>query len=1021
MQRLFECGLNEQQVLRNRKVYGSNVVSATKPLSWKQRLSDTFRHPFTISLMTIIAVSFVVALKLNGEEQIGQRVFMMPIVFIISLLISLGIGFLNGFKNRRLFILLLTAICELAISTYVYIFSDVSVGVFGGDFGFQLFVLLSAFLSDFILRYKNKRFQKITRIDDNSSVITIRNNHVVIIPRKELVVGDIVILHKNDTVPADCEIINELNLSISSSSFIQESNSHSISENYENRETIKTDSEQSKVKSVLFCGTHLVEGQCVARVVHVGDNIKYAKSADDVSFDESDNVLLRAYMKKVLASLNIIGYSFAILFVIVRFILLYDESCFNPPYVGFIGFLWYATQTMCVTILILMITNPEFITSVIQLVVAFNVDHMQESGFIPLSVDSCLKLAEADALWLENTDFFSTNHFKVAHISISNVSQERLAEMISTNTTAYLSEIVDVTDKMLEKGNSIETAMLKWLIEQGADVKDIRNKTIFVDRIEPKGIENGLATIIKSSEILGKNILYVKGNPFSIMNLTDMSLAEINDVKNQLHNCWRKGWQTVAFAYGILNENENPFDNGSLNIHNLNFAGFMAFETLFQENVIPVLDKFSNLGIDVNVVLTSNLDPQKSLLEINHVVSQSSSAYSSVSSSEIFNEHNDSDSLIKHCGVKLYSLNSPVEMSDIPDPLKKDGKVVASCNVSSKLSDRLDPDVSIITSRDASSPLKVSSILLRSPSLMSIYSALEWGRSMVDYIRRYLMFLFFSSCLICVTILLGLLVSHHLPFSESILILFYISINIVATTAISSIYQTNSKKTIVRKKSMSLFSGNMYFHIVFSSLVAFTVICLFSIGFQHRDVHSLYYLFSVNLPHQRGLNAYECTLLSAIVFSSLFWYLWNVKTYSKLDFVSHGLRNSITYLKISLSYLLIMTIVLISGGFLFSLDNIRFFDWIVLFVFTSMLLWMNKIPSVFSLNMNSLRYDWIKQIKMLPEKLPKLKKSCISLWQFTIHSLVNAGKSILKLFKWIIKNMARLLIKLIEFIQNLSK
>ena len=117
-------GLNDEQVLRNRKVYGDNCVDFSDFLPFKSRLISSVSHVFSIIMFALIAITFVVALKLNENDQIGQKVFAMPVACIVAAFFIVCIGIEGGFKHKGFLILTIFSVVQLGGTVYEYISSD---------------------------------------------------------------------------------------------------------------------------------------------------------------------------------------------------------------------------------------------------------------------------------------------------------------------------------------------------------------------------------------------------------------------------------------------------------------------------------------------------------------------------------------------------------------------------------------------------------------------------------------------------------------------------------------------------------------------------------------------------------------------------------------------------------------------------------------------------------------------------------------------------------------------------------
>ena len=113
------------------------------------------------------------------------------------------ISFLKKFGDPLIVILLIAGILSVGISFYEYIVLGESMQVFFEPVGIFIAIMLATGLA-FLFEYKaDKEFMILNQVNDDEPVKVIRNSKVVEIARKDVVVGDVVILSCGDEIPAD--------------------------------------------------------------------------------------------------------------------------------------------------------------------------------------------------------------------------------------------------------------------------------------------------------------------------------------------------------------------------------------------------------------------------------------------------------------------------------------------------------------------------------------------------------------------------------------------------------------------------------------------------------------------------------------------------------------------------------------------------------------------------------------------------------------------------------------------------
>ncbi|MFR1411801.1 MAG: cation-transporting P-type ATPase, partial [Akkermansia sp.] len=150
-------GLTEKQVLENRDKYGVNILTPPEkePL-WKQFL-EKFSDPIIKILLVALVLSVGVACYqfFSGAEP--ASVFLEPVGILVAILLATCVGF-----------------------------------------AFEV----SA----------NKKFEILNQVNDDTMVQAIRGGNICEIPRRDVVVGDVVVLNTGEEVPADGVLLDAVSL-----------------------------------------------------------------------------------------------------------------------------------------------------------------------------------------------------------------------------------------------------------------------------------------------------------------------------------------------------------------------------------------------------------------------------------------------------------------------------------------------------------------------------------------------------------------------------------------------------------------------------------------------------------------------------------------------------------------------------------------------------------------------------------------------------------------------------------------
>ncbi len=135
---------------------------------------------------------------------------------------SVWITFLKKFRDPLIIILLVAGALSILISFYEYYGLGKGFAVFFEPIGIFIAIILATGLSFFFEYQAEKEFAILNQVNDDEPVQVIRDGNSMEIPRKDVVVDDIVILNTGNEVPADGQLIEAVSLNIDESTLTGE-------------------------------------------------------------------------------------------------------------------------------------------------------------------------------------------------------------------------------------------------------------------------------------------------------------------------------------------------------------------------------------------------------------------------------------------------------------------------------------------------------------------------------------------------------------------------------------------------------------------------------------------------------------------------------------------------------------------------------------------------------------------------------------------------------------------------------
>lgn len=256
-------GLNDAQVLESRAKYGANVLTPPEEDSLWDQIKEVCKHPIAITMACLIVGTAILAGILAGS--MGTMIWMMPVIVAVATLLILIVGFFGGFDDPLFKILITAFVLSMGISIYEYEWHGAEWTVFFEPIGIIVALILATSIAYFLEKKNEKTFQSLNQTNDEVPVKVYRNGHICQVPRKDIVVGDIIKLDTGEEIPADCELLESLNLIVNESSLTGELQATKTTnpEQFDSNATYKS----NEIKK----GTTIIEGYCTAEVKSVGD------------------------------------------------------------------------------------------------------------------------------------------------------------------------------------------------------------------------------------------------------------------------------------------------------------------------------------------------------------------------------------------------------------------------------------------------------------------------------------------------------------------------------------------------------------------------------------------------------------------------------------------------------------------------------------------------------------------------------------------------------------------------------
>ncbi len=852
---------------------------------------------------------------------------------------SLIIKFLACFSDPIIRILLVALLLSVGISVYQFLCDDGSVMLFFQPLGIFIAILLAT-LVGFVLEQRNeKTFRSLNEVNDDTLVKVIRDSNVSQVKRRDIVVGDIVLIDTGEEIPADCELIDSFNLIVNESSLTGE-----LQCNKSHKPDFVT-VESTYPHNHILKGCTVIEGYCTARVFAVGDATESGHVFTAAQVREGTQTPLGAKLNKLADLITKVSYSLAFLIVIGRMI---HWFLIDPPlFFNWLTFVKFALDTIMIAVTLIVVAVPEGLPMAINLSLAFSMRKLMKENTLPRTIHSCETMGAATVICTDKTGTLTCNRMEVAEWRTLQGADHRIAEAIACNSTANL----DFSSaKCRTIGNPTEGALLQWLNDKlNVNYITLRADAPMVDRLPFSTELKYMATIVTSA-VDHRRVLYVKGAPEIVLTMCAVTDSEMNDITNTLSSMQQRAMRTIAMAYTVIDGDEAAFQDGRVVASSLTFLGIFGISDPVRPEVPGAIRRCHDAGIDVKIVTGDVVGTAWEIGRQCGVVSEGDLRERCVMTGAEFGAMSDEELADRVRDLKILSRARPDDKQRLVNILRSLDEVVAVTGDGTNDAPALNAaDVGLSMGDGTAVAKEASDMTILDNSFGSICNAVIWGRSLYKNIQRFVMFQMTINVVACFVVLIGAFAGAKSPLTVPQMLWVNLIMDTFAALALASLPpQSEVMYERPRSSSDSIISSPMCASIVGVGLVFLILLVDLLFFFQYFCVDSIDALLTLRF-HSNGvgeLTTYELSLFFTVFVMLQFWNMFNARAFMTGHSAFHNLLSSKGFLWIALVILVGQYLIVTFGGAMFSVTPLFASDWIIIIASTSLVVF---IPELFRL------------------------------------------------------------------------
>ncbi len=820
--------------------------------------------------------------------------------------------YLEKYEDPMVRILLVAAVASLVLAFVK--------GDFVETIGIIAAVILATTVGFYFERDAARKFDVLTQLGEEQPVKVVREGRIMEIPRRDVVVDDVVLVETGDEVPADGRLLEATDLQVDESSLTGEPMTVKMS--IENQRSTAEGEVKGEMRNdgadtgaypinVLLRSSMVLGGSGCFVVTAVGDSTEIGHVARQAAELTGVKTPLNIQLDKLAKVISKVGGLLSVLsfLTFLGHDIITNELWHTDDYLGMLN-VTLRYFMMAVTLIVMAV--PEGLPMAVTLALALNMRRMLKSNNLVRKLQASETMGAVTVICTDKTGTLTENRMTVSDVRCvmedERWGMEDLYKAIALNTTATH-----------DVGNPTEQALLRWLQQQGVDYQQLRDETPITAR-EPFSTERKYMTTTVG------DTTYIKGAPEIVIHMCGLKRDMRLQVKQQLYEWQQHAMRTLAIAA------------------NNKLMAIVAISDPLREDVPEAISQCRQAGIDVKIVTGDTaataweIGIQAGVVKVPEFYKKKDDSEESeepemdktrTMTGAEFASLSDEEALEVIGELKVMSRARPMDKQRLVALLQQRGEVVAVTGDGTNDAPALNrAHVGLSLGSGTSVAKQASDITLIDDSFGSIVQAVMWGRSLYKNIQRFIFFQLIVNVAALLLVLFGAFIGTELPLTITQILWINLIMDTFAAMALASLPPSREvMKQKPRRQDAFIINRGMKRGIAF---IGITFFLLLGIGCWLMEVHPIF------LAIQYGLAPDEAQTVFFTVFVLLQWWnLFNARMLGSSHSAFHKLWKCKGFLIVLGLVLAGQWLIVTFGGQMFRTVPLSLECWLYMFLLTS--------------------------------------------------------------------------------------
>lgn len=674
---------------------------------------------------------------------------------------SLILRIFEALMEPMIFILIIAAVITLGVN--IFRIANGQHGEFIESVGILIAISLSTFITIYMEGRSKKAFEALNRMKENIAIKTIRGGQIALIPQKDLVVGDIILVETGDKIPVDARLLSSIDLQVDESALTGES----LAVN-KNAERVFHDANIPLAErfNMIYGGTYITGGSGRAVVTQVGDATEFGKIADELRRQDKTTTPLQEKLGRLGKIISILGISLAAFIFLIQLIKLglADSLTFDT-----------VAETFISSIVLIVAAVPEGLPTIVAASLAINIIKMAREKALVKNLIASETVGAINVICSDKTGTLTENKMTVVKVwdrghfaSPEEISSAALLTNFAVNSTAHLERIGDQGVSFV--GSPTECALLVVYDRKDPEGYVARRKEADIVYSYPfSSEEKSMTTVLREYD---KTTAYTKGSTEKILSFCTkaqigdkvVEIAEVlAEIEEQVHYFENQAMRLIGCAHRDLMEIYDFQEDRRAVESEMVFDGFVVIKDPIRREVYGAITNARSAGVSIKMLTGDNIVTARAIAAELGIIDKNSLVLKA-SSVEAMSDRELEEKIDQ---IKVIARSTPLVKLRIVNMLKKRGNVVAVTGDGINDAPAIkSADVGIamgITGTEVSK--EASDIVLLDDSFATIIKAIQWGRGIYENFQRFIQFQLTVNIASVVVIVTTILIGMESPFN----------------------------------------------------------------------------------------------------------------------------------------------------------------------------------------------------------------------------------------------------------------